>query len=158
MERFVPRQPEQPARPDAQPPPPTPTPEQLTQPQSGDLTPGEAVVLPRKLRTRRTTPLTPEEQMQKTEQRRRIRNESTRKYYKKLKEQAAQGDDYAKEILDRQKAAVREEVKKWRNTHPDLHRQYQKKWAQSERGREYLRAYDKMRYERKKKARQAQAE
>ena len=98
--RLGPRQPDQPAPPEAQPPPPTPTPEHLTQPQSGDLIPGEAVVLPRQTRTRRTTPLTPEEEMQKAEHHRKLRSEGMKCYYHKLKERVAQGDPHAEEVLE----------------------------------------------------------
>ncbi len=88
--------------------------------------------------------------MQKAEQRRLDRNESTRKYYKKLKERAAQGDVYAQEILERQRAAVRKSVKRWKKSHPEQNRQYKQKVERSDRYRAYKREYMRQRRARKK--------
>ena len=96
--------------------------------------------------------------MQKAEERRLNRNKSTRKYYQNLKERAAQGDAYAQGILDRQRVAVRASAKQWNENHPDLHRQYHKKWAQSDRGKAFLREYERNRYNARKKTKQDSAE
>ena len=88
--------------------------------------------------------------MQKAEERRQSRNKSTREYYKRLKERAAQGDDYAQGILDRQRAAIRASVKRWKENHPERHQQYQLKSESSERRKQKKRDYMKQRYALKK--------
>jgi hypothetical protein len=128
-----------------------------TQPRSVDLHEPERTKQ-RKTRTRRTTPLTPEEQMQKAEQRRSNKNERVKQYYKDLKERATQGDASAQEILDRQKAVVRNYVKRWKKTHPDLFRQYQRNWERSEHRRVYKREYMRERRRALKTAQESSAE
>ena len=155
--RLGPRQPEQPVTPDAHVPPRTEQPEQARPPLSGDLTPGEAVVLPRKTRTRRTTPLTPEAEMQQAEHHRKLRSEGMKRYYHKLKERVAQGDPHAEEVLEHIRNWKRKGAKQWREKHPERHKQNKKQWEQSERGRAYRRMYARNRYARKKEE-QAQAE
>lgn len=135
-----------------------PEPEQATQQiTSGDLSLAEVVALPQKRRKRAATLLTPEEQMQKAEQQRMNRNESMKRYYRRLKERAAQGDTVAQGILDRQKAAIRANTRRWIKEHPEQHLQNVRNWKRSERGKQYDRDYHRQRYA-QKKAQQPPAE
>ena len=89
--------------------------------------------------------------MQQAEEQRRSRSENKKGYYQQLKERAAQGDTSAQEILERQRAAVRANVKRWIEDHPELRKQYRQKIESSDRYRAYKREYMRQWRARKKK-------